>query len=103
MGAAKLLVVARALRARHGRDLTDYRTLAAHGPAADHCLAFDRGGLIAVATRLPLTLARRDGWGDTTLPLPDGVWTDTLTGSAVTSPLLRDLLGAYPVALLERS
>jgi (1->4)-alpha-D-glucan 1-alpha-D-glucosylmutase len=103
MGAAKLLVVARALRARRGRDLTDYRALAARGPAADHCLAFDRGGLIAVATRLPLTLARRGGWDDTTLPLPDGVWTDTLTGSPVTSPLLRDLLGVYPVALLERS
>jgi len=103
VGAAKLLVVARALRARRGRDLTGYRALAAHGPAADHCLAFDRGGLIAVATRLPLTLARRDRWGDTTLALPDGAWTDTFTGTAVTSPLVRDLLGVYPVALLERS
>jgi (1->4)-alpha-D-glucan 1-alpha-D-glucosylmutase len=103
VGAAKLLVVSRALRARHERELTGYRALAADGPAADHCLAFDRGGLIAVATRLPLGLARRGGWGDTTLPLPDGVWQDALTGSRVTGPLLRDLLGTYPVALLEKS
>jgi (1->4)-alpha-D-glucan 1-alpha-D-glucosylmutase len=103
-GAAKLLVLARALRARR-RDLTAYRALAADGPAADHCLAFDRGGLIAVATRLPLTLARRGGWGDTTLPLPPGVWKDSLTGAPVTGPRppVRDVLDAYPVALLEMS
>jgi (1->4)-alpha-D-glucan 1-alpha-D-glucosylmutase len=102
VGAAKLLVVSRALRARRGRALTDYRALAADGPAADHCLAFDRGGLVAVATRLPLALARRGGWGDTTLPLPPGAWTDALTGSPATERL-GDLLGTYPVALLERS
>jgi (1->4)-alpha-D-glucan 1-alpha-D-glucosylmutase len=104
VGAAKLLVVARALRARRGRELTDYRALAASGPAADHCLAFDRGGLVAVATRLPLALARRGGWGDTTLPLPPGAWTDALTGTTLPErPLLRELLRSYPVALLEQS
>jgi (1->4)-alpha-D-glucan 1-alpha-D-glucosylmutase len=57
---------------------------------------------VAVATRLPLGLARRGGWGDTTLALPEGVWKDALTGAAVTgqAPLIRDLLGTYPVALL---
>jgi (1->4)-alpha-D-glucan 1-alpha-D-glucosylmutase len=101
-GAAKLLVVTTALHARRGRDLTDYTALAADGPAGDHCLAFARGSLIAVATRLPLTLERRGGWGDTSLTLPEGVWKDSLTGTLVTgrSPLIRDLLGAYPVALL---
>jgi (1->4)-alpha-D-glucan 1-alpha-D-glucosylmutase len=101
VGAAKLLVVARTLRARR-RALTAYDALAAHGPAAGHCLAFDRGGVIAVATRLPLTLAQRGGWGDTTLPLPPGTWTDALTGTTVLDrPLLGDLLNTYPVALLE--
>ncbi|GIJ75173.1 malto-oligosyltrehalose synthase [Virgisporangium ochraceum] len=101
-GAAKLLLVTTALKARRGRDLTDYTALTADGPAADHCLAFDRGGLVVVATRLPLGLAKRGGWGDTTVNLPEGVWKDSLTGVAVTgrSPLIRDLLGAYPVALL---
>ena len=41
----------------------------ADGPAAEHVLAFDRGGVVAVATRLPVGLARRGGWGDTTLSL----------------------------------
>ena len=35
------------------------------GEAADHVLAFDRGGAITVATRLPVGLAARGGWGDT--------------------------------------
>jgi len=101
VGAAKLLVVSCALRARRGRALTDYRVLAADGPAADHCLAFDRGELVVVATRLPLALARRGGWGNTTLALPDGAWRDALTGTPVSGPRVRDLLATYPVALLE--
>ena len=39
--------------------------LAAKGPAADHLIAFDRGGVITLATRLPLGLAAKGGWGDT--------------------------------------
>ena len=39
----------------------------ASGPAADHVLAFDRGGAVTVVTRLPVGLERRGGWGDTTL------------------------------------
>jgi (1->4)-alpha-D-glucan 1-alpha-D-glucosylmutase len=101
-GAAKLVVVSRALRARRDRDLRDYRALAARGPAAGHCLAFDRGPVVAVATRLPVTLAGRGGWGDTVLPLPPGTWRDALTGTAVAGrePAIRDLLTTYPVALL---
>ena len=38
------------------------------GRAAEHAVAFDRGGgAVTVATRLPLGLARRGGWGDTTV------------------------------------
>lgn len=104
-GAAKLLVVTTALKARSGRDPADHIALDAAGPAAEHCLAFARGSdLVAVATRLPLGLNRRGGWGDTTLNLPDGVWKDALTGTPVAghAPPLRDLLARYPVALLLR-
>ena len=36
---------------------------------ATHAVAFDRGGAITVATRLPVGLERAGGWGDTTLDL----------------------------------
>jgi (1->4)-alpha-D-glucan 1-alpha-D-glucosylmutase len=97
-GAAKLLVVSRALRVRRDRPLPSYEPVRATGPAAEHVVAFDRGGVIAVATRLPVKLARQ-GWGDTTLALPPGDWTDALTGTEA-SPRLTELLERYPVALL---
>ena len=67
--------------------------------------AFDRGGAITVATRLPAGLAAAGGWRDTTLELPAGSWTDALTGRAVhrrTRPPSATLLDRYPVALLTR-
>ncbi|GAA3857227.1 malto-oligosyltrehalose synthase [Saccharothrix violaceirubra] len=102
-GAAKLLVVHKALRLR--RDMPEsfrgYRPLAASGPAAEHVLAYERRGLVAVATRLPVGLAAGGGWRDTVLPLPPGAWTDVLT-SRPASAALADLLDRYPVALLVR-
>ena len=55
-GAAKLLVTSRALRLRRDRPelFEEYTPLAASGPAADHLVAFDRGGAITLATRLPV-------------------------------------------------
>ncbi len=102
-GAAKLLVVSRALRARrdHPDRFTGYTPLHATGQAASHAVAFARRGVIAVATRLPVGLAAHDGWGETTLPLPEGTWTDALTGAQATGDVrLIDLLTPYPVALL---
>jgi (1->4)-alpha-D-glucan 1-alpha-D-glucosylmutase len=104
-GAAKLLVVSRALRVRRSHPMTGYAPLAAEGPAAEHAMAFDRGGVVAVATRLPVGLARRGGWAGTVLPLRfAGGWTDVLTGRPVDdpAPALGDLLATYPVALLVR-
>jgi (1->4)-alpha-D-glucan 1-alpha-D-glucosylmutase len=65
-------------------------------------VAFARNGVVAVATRLPVTLSRT-GWQDTVLALPPGAWTDHLTRRPVpeTAPLA-DLLDRYPVALLAR-
>ncbi|MFI0793071.1 malto-oligosyltrehalose synthase [Micromonospora rubida] len=103
-GAAKLLVISRTLRLRRDRPglFTGYRPVAARGPAAAHALAFDRGGAVAVATRLPFGLARAGGWGDTSLSLPVHEVTDLFTGrvySGGETPLA-DLLAACPVALL---
>ncbi|MEU9743252.1 malto-oligosyltrehalose synthase [Micromonospora chersina] len=103
-GAAKLLVVSRTLRLRRDRpDLfTGYRPVPAHGPAGAHAVAFDRGGVIAVATRLPLRLARAGGWGDTTLAISGNSVTDVFTSRVYSGSelLMQDLLSTYPVALL---
>ena len=103
-GAAKLLVVSRALRLRRDRPelFTRYRPVTAVGAAADHVVAFDRGGAITVATRLPVGLAARGGWGDTAVLLPSGTWRDEVTGGTIIggAVALGDLLTTYPVALL---
>jgi (1->4)-alpha-D-glucan 1-alpha-D-glucosylmutase len=80
------------------------------GPAAEHVLAFARGGLgtggpaVTVATRLPVGLRARGGWSDTVLPLPASApgWADVLTGAVFRGDnlLLGDVTGALPVALL---
>jgi (1->4)-alpha-D-glucan 1-alpha-D-glucosylmutase len=108
-GAAKLLVTASALRLRRYRPevFTGYRPLPAQGPAARHAVAFARSAsLVAVATRLPVGLAARGGWGDTVLPLPEGTtdWHDVITDTAIdgAAPRLSDVLARYPVALLVR-
>ncbi|MDQ4031019.1 MAG: malto-oligosyltrehalose synthase, partial [Actinomycetota bacterium] len=102
-GAAKLLVVSRVLRTRraHPERFTGYAPVLASGSTAAHAVAFERRGVIAVATRLPVGLAARGGWGDTILPLPGGSWTDALTGTRVPgAPELSQLLARYPTALL---
>lgn len=105
-GAAKLLVTSRALRLRRDRpDLfTRYRPLDVAGEASRHAIAFDRGGAVAVATRLPVGLAARgaDPWGDTVLLRPVGPTVDVLTGRRFDGAEvpLGALLERYPVALL---
>jgi (1->4)-alpha-D-glucan 1-alpha-D-glucosylmutase len=107
-GAAKLLVVSRALRARRDSpDLfTGYEPVTASGSAADHVVAFDRGGAVTVATRLPARLAAT-GWGDTHLKLPTGAWQDLLTRERFVSAAgglpVAELLARLPVALLTRT
>ena len=96
-------VVLSALTLRRERpDLfSTYAPVTAVGEAADHVVAFDRGGAVAVATRLPLGLAARGGWGDTVLDLPPGAWTDLITGRP-TDGSLASLLADHPVALLVK-
>jgi (1->4)-alpha-D-glucan 1-alpha-D-glucosylmutase len=106
-GAAKLLVVSRTLRARRDNPewFAGYEPVEVTGSAAGHLVAFDRGGVVVVATRLPAGLAA-DGWGDTALQLPNGAWRDLFTNERVVSDVAGvaadALLTRLPVALLVR-
>lgn len=103
-GAAKLLLTTTVLCLRRDQPelFSSYTPVSSAGPAADHVVAYDRGGAVAVATRLPVRLAARGGWTDTMLQL-DGSWTDRLTGRTYEGTIpLADLLATYPVALLTR-
>ncbi|WP_346618994.1 malto-oligosyltrehalose synthase [Blastococcus montanus] len=106
-GAAKLLVTSRVLRARRDRPewFTGYEPVAVTGSGADHVVAYDRGGVVVVATRLPAGLAGQ-GWGDTALQLPNGAWRDLFTGERAVSDAagvaVAGVLGRLPVALLVR-
>ena len=113
LDAAKLLVTARALRLRRARPewfAGRYAPVAAVGPAADHVVAFARGGsdvggpAVTVVTRCPVGLRARGGWSDTVLPLagPADGWVDVLTGAVFRGDnlMLGDVTGALPVALL---
>ncbi|OBJ71616.1 malto-oligosyltrehalose synthase [Mycobacterium sp. 1274756.6] len=104
----KLRVVTAALRLRRARPDTfrdgGYLPLPAVGAAAGHLLAFGRGADVVVAvTRHTVALAET-GWGDTTLVLPAGRWTDVLSGAEHTGATgAAALFGELGVALLERA
>lgn len=102
--AAKLLVTSRALRVRRDRPelFTRYAALPALGSAAHHAIVFDRGGAVAVATRLPVGLERDGGWGDTVIVLANRLVLDVFTGRRYAGGELRlaEVLDTYPVALL---
>ena len=107
-GLTKLHVTRTALHLRRGRrDLFGkdgtYTPIPAQGSKADHVVAFIRGQeAVTVAVRLPIKLG--DSWGDTTVLLPAGTWTNLLTNEPVPEGTVRlaDLLKRFPVALLAR-
>ncbi|MDJ0335590.1 malto-oligosyltrehalose synthase [Salinibacterium sp. G-O1] len=103
-GAAKLLVTTAALRLRRDRAelFTRYAPISAIGEAADHLIAFDRGGAVTLATRLPIGLDARGGWGSTTVLLAQRPIVDVITGAEYEGGELElsVLLSQYPVALL---
>lgn len=104
----KIRVVTTALKLRRSRPDSflrgDYTPVLASGEAADHVVAFLRGGDILVAvTRWTVRLKER-GWGNTVIPVPEGRWTDALTGAVASGPTAAaQLFGELPVVLLERS
>ncbi|OBI41153.1 malto-oligosyltrehalose synthase [Mycobacterium sp. E796] len=103
----KIRVVATALRVRRSRPETflrgGYRPVLADGEAADHVVAFRRGDDVLVAvTRWTVRLAET-GWGNTVVPLPEGTWTDALSGAVASGATsAAQLFSDLPVVLLER-
>jgi (1->4)-alpha-D-glucan 1-alpha-D-glucosylmutase len=103
----KIRVVTTALRLRRSHSESflhgEYLPVLATGSAADHVVAFRRGDNVLVAvTRWTVTLAET-GWGNTVVPLPDGSWTDTLTGAMASGPMsAAELFAELPVVLLVR-
>lgn len=99
-GLAKLALTHRVLTLRRDRQelFNSYTPLAASGPAADHLLGYDRGGVISLVTRFPVGLAARGGWADTSLQLPPGRWRNVLAEG--TAPVFDADLGPVPVTTL---
>ena len=61
----------------------------------------DEPQVIAVATRAPLSLERAGGWRGTTLTLPEGTWTDRLTGREYSGTVeMSQLCAELPAVLL---
>jgi (1->4)-alpha-D-glucan 1-alpha-D-glucosylmutase len=80
-----------------------YEPLPAAGRKAGHALAFTRtGGLVVVVPRLVAGL--NGDWDGTSVTLPDGTWTDVLTGAEVSrgDVGVAGLLARFPVAVLGR-
>ncbi|WP_068184464.1 malto-oligosyltrehalose synthase [Mycobacterium sp. UM_CSW] len=103
----KIRVVATALRVRRARPETflrgAHRPVLAEGDAADHVVAFRRGDDVLVAvTRWTVRLAEK-GWGNTVVPLPEGTWTDAMSGAVASGATsAAQLFSDLPVVLLER-
>jgi (1->4)-alpha-D-glucan 1-alpha-D-glucosylmutase len=67
-------------------------------------VAFRRGDDVLVAVTRWTVRLNETGWGDTILAVPDGSWTDALTGAVVTGTAsAAELFAELPVALLERT
>ncbi|MFP3467412.1 malto-oligosyltrehalose synthase [Leifsonia sp. SIMBA_070] len=102
-GAAKVLVTSRALRLLRDRPelFTGYRPLYAEESRAGHLIGFDRGGAVALATRLPVGLSATGGWADTAIDLGEEPMRDELTGREIRGRVpLSTVFERYPVALL---
>jgi (1->4)-alpha-D-glucan 1-alpha-D-glucosylmutase len=102
----KLRVVTAALRLRRERPDTfssgGYRPVLASGSAREHVVAFLRGDDVLVSASRWTVRLDETGWGDTSLDLPGGAWTDRLTGREFVGRVgMADLYADLPVALLE--
>ena len=104
----KIRIVTAALKSRAERSASylagGYAPVLADGSAAEHLVAFLRGDDVLVAvSRWTVGLAET-GWGDTSLPLPEGDWADRLTGRTFRGTVATsELFAELPVTLLERT
>jgi (1->4)-alpha-D-glucan 1-alpha-D-glucosylmutase len=114
-GVPKMWLTHRALELRRRRfdalgPEGGYRALLPEGERARHVVGFVRGDDVLVLVPR-LSLERRDDWGDTTVPLPQGRWRSLLSAADAADAKVWDggrdvpvaeLLEAFPVALMER-
>lgn len=109
--AVKLMVTHHALTLRKERPGSfvggTYQPVFAEGSGERYLVGSARGpvdgaqDVITLVTRRPIGLARDGGWGDTTITLPEGIWTDRFTGNAWSGTVtVAAMFGTYPVALL---
>ena len=107
-GVPKLWTIHRALMLRKRRPEwfgadAEYTPLSASGHAAGHAVVYLRGGsVLTVAPRLPHT--RAGAWRGTTIEIPQGRWSNELTGETVEGGRapVETLLKNFPVALLTK-
>ncbi len=106
-GLPKLWVIRQALSLRRrlpGAFLAgSYRPLYAKGKQANHVVAFSRNE--QVVTLVPrFSFSMDGGWGATSIELPQGQWSNRLTGEGMKAGEIgiQDLLKRFPVALLSR-
>jgi (1->4)-alpha-D-glucan 1-alpha-D-glucosylmutase len=102
-GLPKLWVIRQTLKLRQRLPApfgAEYRPLAAAGDRAEHVIAFCRGDrLITVVPRWTVRLG--SDWGNTSLELPPGDWSNELNGDCLTGRVnLADMFRRFPVALL---
>ena len=102
----KMRVVTEALKLRRERPDTflagGYRPVPADGTAAEHVVAYGRGTDVTVA--VSRWTARLTDWGNTSVTLADGSWTDRLSGRMHSGSVpAAELFGDLPVALLVRT
>ena len=111
--AAKLMVTHHGLLLRKQRPESfiegTYQPVFAEGVGERHLVGAARGpqdapqDVIALVTRRPIGLQREGGWGDTTVTLPDGFWTDRFTGHTWSGKVaVASMFSSFPVALLVR-
>lgn len=107
-GLPKMWTITRALRLRKehpewfGPDAA-YEPLEVSGRRSAHVIAYARGQ--QVVTVVPrLTLLLNGQWHDTSVALPNGTWTNRLTGAEISGGAVRvaSILQQFPVALLVR-
>jgi (1->4)-alpha-D-glucan 1-alpha-D-glucosylmutase len=107
-GMPKMWVIHQALMLRRerpewfGADAA-YSPLAVSGSKADHVIAYARcNNVVTIVPRL--TTKVMDAWRDTSVMLPEGTWTNRLTGAAMEGGQvpMRSLVREFPVALLVR-
>jgi (1->4)-alpha-D-glucan 1-alpha-D-glucosylmutase len=105
-GLPKLWVIHHALWLRRERSHSfgpegAYTPCNAVGPQADRVIAYIRGG--DVLTVVPRWTQSRTSWDGTTIELPEGRWTNCLTGQVFQGlQQLEDLCAVFPVALITR-